>query len=91
MARPVLEDGKVTRWLGFNIDTSNLLPTDGSGNRLCLFYQKSAIGLWVPMDVKTDAAPDPAHSFDIAMKAEMSLNATRIFETGVVQVARVES
>lgn len=89
--RPILVDGKIDRWLGFQWRTSNLLPTDGSGNRLDLFYHKSAIGLWVPMDQKTDVAPDPGRSFDVAMVLQMSLSATRIYEAGVVQVACQES
>lgn len=78
-------------WAGFRWRLSNELPTDSSNNRLCLFYQKMAIGLWVPKEVTTEAAIDPGHSFDVAMKVEMEKGATRVRDLGVFQVACKES
>lgn len=89
--KPVVVDGKIDTWLGYKFRTTNQLPLDGSGNRLCLFYQRYAIGLWVPMDITSDVGKDPGRMFDYAMVTQMNLAATRIFEDGVVQVACQES
>lgn len=70
---------------------SNRLTVDASSSRLCLFYQKQAIGLWVPMDVRSHIARDPGRSFDTAMVVEMSVAATRVQDKGVIQVACKES
>jgi hypothetical protein len=88
IAKRVLEKGTLDGefWMGFRWRVSNELSKSGS-DRLCLFYQKMAIGLWVPMDVRSHLAPDPGRSFDTAMLVEMSCSATRTQDEGVVQVA----
>jgi hypothetical protein len=87
--KKVLEKGTVDgeTWMGFRWRVSNRLPKDGGGVRYCLFYQKMAVGLWVPMDVKSNIARDPGRSFDYAMVVEMSTSATRVQDAGVVEVA----
>lgn len=92
ISRKVLDKGTIAgeSWMGFQWRISNQLPKSGS-ERLCLFYHKAALGLWVPMDVRSNIARDPSHSFDWAIVVEMSCNATRVQDAGVVQVACVES
>jgi hypothetical protein len=89
VSNKILEKGSIEgeTWMGFTWRLSNRLTADASSDRLCLFYHKQAIGLWCPMDVKSDIAKDPSRSFDWAMVVQMSCSATRIQDAGVVQVA----
>jgi hypothetical protein len=59
-ARPVLTDGKVIKYLNFNIIESNLLPVDGDGYRRCPVWVSSgmACGLWQPVQGDIRELPD---------------------------------
>lgn len=52
--KPVMAEGKVTRFLGFTFKHTELLATDASGYRRCPAYAKSGMVLATWNDVTTD-------------------------------------
>jgi hypothetical protein len=61
-----------------------------NGDRLCLFYTRSGIGLAMQEDVKTEVAKDPSLSFSTRIYMEMVMGATRVEEARVVVAPVVE-
>ncbi len=55
--KPVLEEGQITRFMGFEFIHSERLPVDGSGYRKCPIWVKSGVrsGTW--QDTKTRIVP----------------------------------
>lgn len=54
--KPVLVEGKVTAFMGFNFIHTELLVTDGSGYRRVPAYAKSGMYLGVWNDIRTDVS-----------------------------------
>src|SRR5215472_9256766 len=61
-----------------------------TGDRLCLFYARSGIGLAIQEEVKTEMAKRADLSFATQVYMEMVMGATRIEEAKVIQAAVVE-
>ena len=82
--RPTLVEGKITRFLGFNIVVSERLVTDGGGNpiasvRSCFAFPKSGLylGIWKDMTTiasqRNDLSGHPAQFY-----SQVSFGATRL-------------
>ena len=89
--RPVLVDGRVTRFLGFNIVVSNQL-TLSSTSRYCIAFVKSGLYLGVWDDVKSDAH----QRFDLEgnpweLTTTMSIGATRLEQGRILRVIASEA
>lgn len=84
--RPVMMEGKVTRFLGINFIHSELLEASGS-NDLCPVFAKSGVylGLWndieTAMSIREDLSSRPWQAY-----AKASFGATRLEEERVVQI-----
>lgn len=85
--RPVLVEGTVTRFLGFNFKHSEMLPTDGSGYRKIPVYAKSGMVLAVWNDITTDISirKDLA-GLPVQIYVYGTFGATRLEEKKVVQI-----
>lgn len=85
--RPVLVDGKLTRFLGINFKRTNLVATV-AGDRICPVWAKSGayLGLW--NDITTDISPRPdLQGIPWQSYVYMTAGATRLEEGKVVQIA----
>ena len=82
-----LVEGKVNTFMGFNFIRTERPTTDGSGDRLCLFYTADAIGIEVPKDITVDIGPrrDKRNATQVYVCA--SIAAVRIEDEQIVQVA----
>lgn len=89
--RPVLVDGRIKQFLGFNIVVSNQLNTS-STNRRCLAFVRSGMHLGIWDDVMSDAH----QRYDIEgdpweLSTKMSAGATRIEQGKIVDVLASEA
>lgn len=85
--KPVLVDGRVTRFLGINIKHSERLPLDGSSFRRVPVYVKSGmyLGLW--NDITTDVSQrKDLQGLPWQAYVYMTAGATRIEEKKVVEI-----
>jgi hypothetical protein len=89
--RPVLVDGKVVRVMGWDVIETNRLTTDGSNNRLCLLFAKSAVGFGILDDIFTDVGPRRDKGNTTQVYVAQSMGAVRIEDEKVVQIACLES
>jgi hypothetical protein len=93
--RPVLKDGRVSYFLGWNFivipSTSGIIPVDGSGYRRCPGWVDDAIVLGKWNGLVTRIAPDPAKKFNTRAYMAQTLGATRTQEKKVVEVDCAES
>ncbi len=85
-----LVDGSVVRYMGFDFIMSNRLNVDGSSDRLCLAYTKSAVTLGIGEDVVTKITERDDKSYSTQVYLRMSLGAVRMEEAQVVEIACVE-
>lgn len=85
--RPVLMEGKITRFLGFDFVHSERVPVDSNGYRRVPVWAKSAVylGLWndveTSISTRNDLQGEPWQVY-----AKMSLGATRLEEKKVVEI-----
>jgi len=89
--KPVLTDGKLMSFLGFNFIHTERLPVDGSGYRRCVAYVKSGIYLGMWQDVVNDAYQDKTlrgHPWTLYSMA--SFGATRLEEKRLVEIKCAE-
>ncbi len=77
-------------FLGFKWIRSERLAVDGASARLCLAYQKNAMGMYIPGDVYARISERADKNYSIQTFIDMSMGAVRIEDVGVVQVACVE-
>lgn len=84
--RPVLVDGAITRFMGFNFIHTELLGVDGSSNRRCIAWAKSGmcLGIWNDIETKIDTRPDKNYSTQVYAGA--TFGATRKEEGKVVEI-----
>jgi hypothetical protein len=88
--RPVLQDGKVTRFLGINfVHCERLaLSTDGNSDRLVPVFAKSGMHLGIWNDITTDIAQrKDLQGLPWQAYVYMTAGATRLEEAKVVQIA----
>lgn len=86
-----LSDGSRPPFLGFNIIVSNRLGTDDSDRRKCFAWTKSAMMFGIGKDVKVKISERPDKNYSWQIFTEAFLNAIRVFEEGVIELACVES
>lgn len=89
--RPVLVDGRVTRVLGWDVVETTRLTTDGSGDRLCLLFARSAVGFGAAEDIFTDVGPRRDKGNATQVYVAQTMGAVRIEDEKVVQIACLES
>lgn len=85
-----LREGKATRLLGFDWKVTNRLPLDVNGDRMCVFWDKSNVvaAEWDPLngDIWNDT-----HARNLPyMNANVTIDATRVQDSGVFVMACVE-
>lgn len=87
-----LVSGKVVSFMGFNFVLSNRLNTDSSGNRLCLAWVKSGVGLAIGKDINATVKEGPVKDHNAWQTyVSMFIGATRIEDEKCVEIACVES
>lgn len=88
--RPVLVDGKMTSFMGFNFVHSERLESSGT-DRYVLAYAKSGmcLGIWNDLQVEISDRADKSYATQVYVKA--TFGATRIEEGKVVQITCSEA
>lgn len=81
-----LADGKVDKFMGFNILRTELLPVDKNGIRQCLAWVKSRaqLGFWANYKTKISIRDDMDEALQV--RAKFGCNACRLEENGFVQI-----
>ena len=89
-ARPVLVDGRVTQFLGFNMVHIERLGVDGSSNRRVPVWARTGMHMGMWNDIEVDIGPrrDKRNSIQVYVKG--TFGATRIEEGKVVEVLCAE-
>ena len=85
--KPVLVEGRITRFMGFNFKHSERLQLDGSGYRRIPVYAKSKVhaGIWEDIVTSVEKRIDlRGHPYQVY--AQMTTGATRVEEKGVVEI-----
>jgi subtilisin family serine protease len=87
--RPVLVDGKITSFMGFNFVHSERLPTDGTYRRVPV-YAKSGVhlGMWDDITTKISERNDKGHAMQVYVKG--TFGATRVEEKKIVEIKCAE-
>lgn len=88
--RPVLVDGKITSFMGFNFIHTEKLGVNGSSQRRCPFWARSGMHLGVWNDIETDVGPrrDKRNAMQVMVKG--TFGATRLEEKKIVEVPCAE-
>lgn len=90
--KPVLVEGKVTRFLGINFIHTERLPVNGSSQRRCPLWAKSGMHLGIWNDIKNDISiRKDLEGLPYQLYTEMTLGATRLEEKKVVELPCAES
>jgi len=87
---PVLVDGKITSFMGFNFVHSERLESSGT-DRYVMAYAKSGVclGIWNDIEVKISERDDKSYATQVYVKG--TFGATRIEEGKVVQITCSEA
>ncbi len=85
-AKPVLVDGKVTSFMGFQFIHTELLETDASGYRRIPVWAKSGmhLGMWNDIKTSIDRRPDKRNAYQVYVTG--TYGATRLEEKKVVEI-----
>ena len=83
--------GKIDTFMGFKFVQTTRLNVDSASARLCLAFQRDAVGLFMQREVKTKILHRVDKSDAKQVYATMKMGATRIEDTGVVEIACVEA
>ncbi len=88
--KPVLVDGRVTRFLGINFIHTELLQTDGTYRRIPVWIKSGMhLGMWGSVYTSIDKRTDlSGHPWQAYMK--MTLGATRLDEKKVIEIKCAE-
>ena len=89
--KPVLVDGRITSFMGFNFVHSERLETDGSGYRRCPAWSKSGMHLGVWNDIEGRVTERDDKSFATQVYVRGTFGATRAEEGKVVEIKCDES
>lgn len=90
--RPVMVDGKVTRFLGINIVHCERLDVDGSSYRRVPVFAKSGVHLGIWKDMQTDISQrNDLESIPWQAYVCMMMGATRVEENKVFEIKCAES
>lgn len=89
--RPVLVEGRISRFMGFDFVHTELLGVDGSDNRRVPAYAKSGmtLGIWNDINGRIDPRADKSYSTQVYAKG--TWGATRTQEGKVVEILCDES
>jgi len=84
--RPVLVDGKITAFMGFNFIHNERLPVDGSSYRRVVAYAKSGmhLGMWNDISTMISDRADKGYATQVYVKG--TFGATRTEEGKVVEI-----
>ncbi len=84
--RPVLVDGRITAFMGFNFIQSERLGVDSSAYRRVPCWAKSGmhLGIWNDIDVSVDRRPDKNNGIQVLAKA--TCGATRLEGQKIVEI-----
>ena len=84
--RPVLVDGKITAFMGFNFIHTERLPVDGSSYRRVAAFAKSGmhLGMWNDISTMISERADKGYSTQVYVKG--TFGATRTEEKKVVEI-----
>ena len=83
---PVLVDGRIRSFMGFNFIQTELLPTDGNGDRRCSAFAQSGIALGVFGDVMGRVTERDDKSFATQVYTSVTVGATRVEEKKMVEI-----
>jgi len=83
--KPVMDDGKIKSFLGFDFVIMNRLP-EASNIRSCPVFVKSAVGVgfWKDLKIELDKRPDKQYVWYLYM--EQMYSATRLYEEGCLNI-----
>lgn len=89
--RPVLVDGRITQFMGFNFIDSERLPVNGSDERRCPAWAKSGmhLGIWNDINARIQDRADKSFSTQVYVKG--TFGATRLEEGKIVEIPCDES
>lgn len=81
-----LVQGNVDTFLGFKFIQTELLGTDGSGDRRCIAWAKSGlhVGIWNDITTKISERADKSYATQVYVKG--TFGATRTEETKVIEI-----
>jgi len=88
--KPVLVDGRIKSFMGFNFVDSQRLALSGT-DRTVVCWAKSGLhlGIWDDIDVQIDKRPDKSNSTQVYVKG--TFGATRLEEEKVVAITCSEA
>lgn len=89
--RPVLVDGRITSFMGFNFIHTELLDTDSSAYRRCPCWAKSGmhLGVWGEITTKISERADKSYATQVYVAG--TFGATRLEEGKVVEIKCAEA
>lgn len=83
---PVLVDGRIRSFMGFNFITTELLPTDSNDDRRCFAFAHSGIALGVFGDVTGRVSERDDKSYATQVYTSVTVGATRVEEKKMVEI-----
>lgn len=81
-----LYDGKIDRFMGFQFIHSERVQLDASNYRRIPAYRKSAMGLGTARAIEGQISPRPDKRFAVYVYADMSVGASRLEESKLVEI-----
>lgn len=88
--KPVLVDGRITSFMGFNFIHSERLPVNGSSQRRCPAWVKSGMCLGIWQDIAGQISQRDDKSYATQVYASTTIGATRVEEAKIVEIAVTE-
>lgn len=85
-----LVEGKIARFLGFDFEPTELAPIS-STTRYVMCWAKSGMGIAKGQEINTDVGPRKDKRNSIQVYVDMSMDATRIEDAKVVEIACYEA
>ncbi len=83
---PILVDGRIRSFMGFNFITTELLPTDGNNDRRCFAFARSGLALGVFGDVTGRVSERDDKSYATQVYTSVTVGATRVEEKKQVEI-----
>lgn len=82
-----LAEGRINTFAGFEFIRIQRLGTDANGDRQSIFYSMMALGIAIGQEIEVDIAPRRDKRNSIQVLVDMSVDATRIEDEKMVEVA----
>lgn len=83
---PVLVDGRITAFMGFNFITTELLPVDSNADRRCAAFAMSGLALGIFGDVTGKVTERDDKSYATQVYTSVTVGATRVEEKKMVEI-----